>query len=409
MPAERPPTELHVGLAERVEHLQRIYGNRAVSRLVAQHRLVQRQPAPAPAAPVAMTATAERELDAKWNVDTSSIDPGLADRLLAKPSISITIYEAYETGLPNDAEFVGASADFAKTYQTVGLSAGGKRGPTMGVGVPIAVRDRGDLAQAIQAVHRTMHRLAEGKKSALATAGTDAPPTAVRAPLIETVAIFAHGIRRGLGLDPQGERGGNWLGVAQVKGLVAAIRGSVAGNVRFLLFACSAGASEQEQQSIPAAGATGGAGSFAAALAAELGGEATVYAHNVGGHTESNPRARVFTADSATGREMFNVMYDATFLDAERTRVRKEKPDLVEGLSDAKLTEGLRAAAWAHYTDAVATDFTRINTKSRHFKVGGYGGVGAAMFMDPSGTATVLREDFGAVWLTSARIKAFPR
>ncbi|MFD1045783.1 hypothetical protein ACFQ1S_09530, partial [Kibdelosporangium lantanae] len=308
----------------------------------------------------------------------------LADQILAQPTISLTFYEAYETGAGNDAEFQAASADFARTYKTLGMAGG-----TLAQGIAIAVKNRDDVEQAITSVDQTVHALTYERQQAN-------PDTNTVQPTIGTVAIFAHGVRRSLGLDPQGETGPNWFKAAQIKTFVAAVRGHVAGNVRFLLFACSTGGSENEKQGMPTQDEAGGEGSFAQLLAQELGGEATVYAHNVAGHTESNPLARTFTADSPTGVQMFDVLYGDEFLNTEATRLALTTPEE---------TANLRKTMWAHYVDAVATDFGRIRTKNRHFTIGGYGGVGAAMFMDPEGTKTVLRDDFTTVWLTNDRVK----
>ena len=351
-----------------------------------------------------MNAPAERELDAKWNIDTSSIPPALADQLLAKASVSVTIYEAYETGLANDAEFTGAAADFAKTYGSLGIAGAAKGPATVALGVPIAIHDRGDLSQVIVTMHRTLRRLADGKRERLKAGSADGVAPDVPEPQIQSIAIFAHGVRKALGLDPQGATGGGWMGIDRIPAFVNAIKGSVPGNVNFLLFACSAGAGETEKPGMPTADSAGGEGSFAAALANALGGTAVVFAHNVGGHAESNAHARSFSAGSPTGRDMFNVMYDAAFITSERTRVKQSSAPVVEGTSDSDLEVGLRAAMWEHFDDAIAADFGRIRTKSRHFAVGGYGGVGAAMFMDPTGTASLLHGDFQTVWMTAARI-----
>jgi hypothetical protein len=158
----------------------------------------------------------------------------------------------------------------------------------------------------------------------------------------------------------------------------------------------------------PPAGA-GGMGSFAAQLANALGGGATVYAHDVAAHAESNPYARVFTAGTDTGRDMFNVLYDQAFIDSEVARVKRDKAAIVGSISDNELASRLRSTMWNHYVDAVQTDFVRINTKNRHFSVGGYGGVGASMFMDPTGTATLLQDDFRTAWLTDERLKKLAR
>src|SRR4051794_36915541 len=98
-------------------------------------------------------AEAERELDAQWHVNWPAIDKDLADRLLGAKSIALTFYEAYETGDVNDAEFKTAGTDFAKTYGTLGMTTT-KDGPArLGIGIPIAIRTRDDLEQAITSVH----------------------------------------------------------------------------------------------------------------------------------------------------------------------------------------------------------------------------------------------------------------
>ena len=386
---ERPDAEPRVlprvepaAAPARVLGLQHAFGNQAVV------AMLQRQ------------ATAERELDARWTVKAGTVDKAVTDKLLAKPSLALTFYEAYETGVANDAEFVGASADFAKTYDTLSISGTDKTGASLAFGKSIAVKDRGDVAQAITGVDQTAFHLYEQHKQE----SPDADPGPE--PQIRTIAIFAHGVRKSLGLDPKGETGGNWFKAAQIKEFVAAIRGHVAGDVRILLFACSTGGSENEKQGMPAQGDAGGEGSFAQLLAAELGGDATVYAHNVAGHTESNPLARVFTADSPTGKQMFDIIYDESFIGEHATLLRQSHPQVVDKLPQDVLLKRLRTSMWSHFVDAVSTDFARINTKNRHFNVGGYGGVGAAMFMQPEETKALLRDDYDTAWLTEARITA---
>jgi hypothetical protein len=360
----------------RVLMLQRLAGNRAVTRVLARQ--------------FTQYAEAERELDAQWHVSWPSIDKDLADRLLGAKSIALTFYEAYETGDVNDAEFKSAGTDFAKTYGTLGMTTT-KDGPAkLGFGIPIAIKTRDDLEQAITSVHQVLYHLAYQRN-----------PDSPSPPPIQTVAIFAHGVRRSLGLDPQGATGKNWFRADKIKTFVDAIKQHVAHDVRILLFACSAGGSETGDGGMPAPDGAGGAGSFAAELAEALGGDAEVYAHDVAGHTESNPLARVFKAGSKTGQDLFNVFYDAKFIAAERDRARALKPKLADTPDDA-LDKQLRGMMWDHFVDAVSKDFARILTKDRHFSVGGYGGVGAAMFMDPAGTGKLLRDDFDTVWLPKA-------
>jgi hypothetical protein len=350
-----------------------------------------------------MTGAAEREVDARWHLDSTAISGDLADAVLSKSSVAVTFYEAYETGSTNDAEFKAAGGDFAKTYGTLGVLPG-KESATLAQGVAIPIKDRDDVAQALTSLHQTLHALAYDR------AQDQDCPEPVQAPVIDTVAIFAHGVRTSLGLDPEGETGTHWFRAAQIPAFAAAIQPNVSPNVRVLLFACSTGASSDKEANYKVTpGGAGGTGSFGEQLANALGGGATVYAHDVYGHTESNPFARVFAAGSDTGRDMFDVLYDQAFLNSEVDRLKTDKSDLISGIDDARLETALRKQMWAHFVDAVSRDFVRINTHNRHFAIGGYGGVGAAMFMDPGSTADTLHDDFTMVWLTDDRIKKLGR
>ena len=86
--------------------------------------------------------------------------------------------------------------------------------------------------------------------------------------------------------------------------------------------------------------------------------------------------------------------------------LRQSHPQVIDKLPQDVLLKRLRTSMWSHFVDAVSTDFTRINTKNRHFNVGGYGGVGAAMFMQPEETKALLRDDYDTAWLPEARITA---
>jgi hypothetical protein len=349
-------------------------------------KVIQRVPA--------MTGTAERELDAKWQIKPSGVDKALADTILGQKALAMTFYTAYETGLANDNHFKDLGVDFAKTYKTLGMTSSEQSGGALQMGVPIPVKSRGDVEQAITSVAQTVHLLANERQ------GEDGAP--VTPPQIRTVAIFAHGVNKSLGIDPKGETGGNWFKAKEIKSFVGAIRGRVSGDVQILLYACSAGGTPEDptvkdSKARTESGGPGGADSFAAQLAAELGGEAKVFAHNIYDHAEANPQARQFTADSALGKHMFDVIYGDEFLQSEARRL---------GLTAPEATAKLRKEMWEHYYDAVKTDYYRINSNNRHFQIGGYGGVGAAMFMDPDTTTKVLREDFTKFWLNPNRIKA---
>ena len=366
--------------------LSRAIGNRAFARLARQ--ALQRDDQP--------TVQAEREVDARWSLPVGSVPTDVLSQIAKLDRFAVAFYEDYTTGKPNDAEFAGAARDFAATYQTVGLIPG-TTSATLKIGAPTPVKNRSDVLQVLASLHQTLYHVADNAKAA-----------PVRP--IDTVAIFAHGVRLSLGLDPEGETGPNWFRASKIPEFADAIRPHVSPNVRVLLFACSTGASSDDESNYKApVGGDGGKGSFAEQLANALGGGAKVFAHDVYAHTESNPYARVFSAGSDTGTDIFKVLYDDAFVAAELKRLKESKADLVGGVGDEQLKAALRKQMWDHFYDAVSRDFARINTKSRHFSIGGYGGVGAAMFMDPGGTAGVLHADFSSVWLTDERIKKLGR
>ena len=292
--------------------LQRTLGNSTVARLAASGALLQRQ------------ATAERELDKKWTVAPGDVDKATADKLLTSKRIALTFFVRYVGGKKpkNDEQFVSAAADFAKSYGTLGFGGDEKSGGKLIFGRAIEVASRGDVTQAITSVHQTVHQLASARP-----APEEGKPAPAEPPQVETISVFAHGEPFGIGIDPHNT---NYTQAADLKSFIGAIRPHVAHNVRFLLFACSAGGESPEKEDKADPKAPGGGGSFAQLLAKELGGEAQVFAHNILGHTESNPLARMFTADSAEGRSMFEVLYGAPFADSEVTRLRAAKKDLVE-------------------------------------------------------------------------------
>lgn len=86
------------------------------------------------------------------------VEKALADQLLAQRTLAMTFFVRYAGGRDpaNDAEFVGASADFAKTYQTLGMSGNDKDGAWLA----FEVASRDEVTHAITSVHQTVHALA---------------------------------------------------------------------------------------------------------------------------------------------------------------------------------------------------------------------------------------------------------
>lgn len=375
--------------------LARQIGNRAFT------RMLQRE------------ATAERALDREWTVDTSGYSDEQKKALLKSGKIAMTFWEYY-TPVPetsdnpdpaerakeikkkkdknaNNTEFERAALDFAKTYGTIGLN-NASGGADLKVGIPTKVKSLGDVIQAMNSVRQTLHGFWYGLDHA---ENNDTR--------IGTVAIFCHGESFGIGLDPANAR---YTKKEDLPSFVSAIRGTISDDVKFLLYACltTAAPGEVVDQTKGDPGG-GGVGSFAQSLANALGGEAEVYGHDVAQNVASNPYARRFKAGAAQGESMFELLYGDAFIKGEVERLKKDRAPLVGGMSDADLTKAVKSAAWRHYYDAVAVDFGRVLSNSRHFSMGGYSGVGGAMFMDIEGTKGKLRKDFEDYWLDEATIK----
>jgi hypothetical protein len=371
--AQRAPAPPQAGALA----LQRQIGNRALG------RLLQRD------------ATAEVEVDARWHITPASVADTDADALTTKAEHAVVFWVNYDNKNKNNAEFENAATDFAKTYGTLGMTSSAKAGGHLKFGVPIEVGSRDDVTQAITAIHQAMHELWWERYH-----DSDEP---LPDPKIGTVAIFAHGERDGIGIDHANSA---YTKKKHLPAWIGAMRPALASDVKFLLYACSSGAAvgEKIDQTAMDSG-LGGKGSFAQELASALGGSAEVYAHEVAGNVASNPFARRFTAGEDEGESMFDVLYGDDFVDDEGNRLRDEKADLVAKYDDDELATKLKGAMWRHYVDAVSSDFVRINSHSRHFKVGGYTGVGGAMFMDADSTADLLRADFSTYWLDDATIR----
>jgi hypothetical protein len=356
--------------------LQRTIGNRAAV------GLLQRE------------ATAERELDTRWQVDPSSVSDDQIDTLLTAGELAVVFWVNYDVKNSNNAEFKNAATDFAKTYNTLGMKGSSQSGASLKFGFPIEVGSREDVVQAITSIHQTLHQLWYARY-----ADSDDPPDETK---IGTVAIFAHGEHDGLGID---HANASYTKAKHLPAFIGAIKPALSDDVKFLLYACSAGGTPgQTVDQKKMDSGLGGKGSFAQQLADALGGGAEVYAHEVAGNVASNPFARRFKAGDEQGESMFDVLYGDDFVASEADRLRSEKSDLLSGYDDDELRDALKAAMWRHYRDAVRTDFLRINTRNRHFSIGGYTGVGGAMFMDEASTRDILRTDFQSYWLDDATI-----
>ena len=131
----------------------------------------------------------------------------------------------------------------------------------------------------------------------------------------------------GIGMD---EHNAFQLKLNSVKAFVAGLTGVVVPDVRVQLFSCNAGLSQEDGKNKkqewgkPEEGVRKGDDSFAASLAGALGPDASVYAHTAAAHTTELTSARVFGKDAgggAGGEHIFDILYDAAFIQSETTRL----------------------------------------------------------------------------------------
>lgn len=283
-------------------------------------------------------ATKDKNGNVVFDADADAI--AMSDELLTRARAhpagqNVAAYVYYDHDRGKNGEFDAQAANGALEFDAIGVTNG-----HLGFGKATAVRSSQELVTAIQTLHASLlaaHR-AQHPDDTSVPAYTQ----------ILNLGIYCHGTngsRRGLKTDSHGSVE---LSTKEIKAFVAAIRGSLAGNVNVSLFACQVGNDTsddpkyikdkngkqkkvrdgKEKNDYAATTYDGEDGSFAAMLADELGEQATVLGHTTSGHTTENYDARIFgaraRAQGATGDDgthVFNEIFPPAFITAEETRL----------------------------------------------------------------------------------------
>jgi hypothetical protein len=343
---------------------------------------------------------------------------GVGDEQLAEvqkrfpAGVTVAIYPHYKNQSNNNKEFKRQADPFAKAEGAIGLAGGNI---TIGAEA-VVIKELGDVIETVQGIHRGLLAKHEQSQAQAGGQGSGAPAQPAAAPAftkVRNLALFAHGMHYGLALDASNRyRGGglvsdgNKLYPSNLAAFVKGIADAVTADVHVQLFACNTGHDTErtayEEWTKHGQGERSGAKSFAAALAKQLGPEASVFGHTTAGHTTENFAALVFGKEAGGGEgglHMFDRLYDETFIQAELARLF---PDQDED-QRAALHDSLREQMWGHYKDSISTEHKRSG-KDKHYTVQ----IGKKMFTDPDGAKALLHQDWTANWITTRLDKVKP-
>jgi hypothetical protein len=354
-------------------------------------------------------------------------DQEIADIRTRFPNgVTVAIYADYGAA-HSGAEFRSQASLFARNQSAIGVTGG-----SVAIGVPVPIRDVSEVIEIVQSIHRGLLAKEQAAAAAPAPAAGGAGPVTPEAPpgaeavpeaaaggaaagagattdgaavpahtRIKNLALFAHGESWGMGLQANNrfqlhstQRGVNPPNIAA---FVRGIRDAVTPDVGVQLYACSTahdtGRSDYEEWTGHAQGERTGEHSFAAAMAAELGGDASVYGHTTVGHTTENFAARVYGANSGGGLHMFDVMYPEDFIQSELARLFSDKTEEEQ----AELHDPLREQMWAHFKDSISGEHHR-SARQKRYPVP----MGQEMFVNPDNARTLLQTDF-QTWVEARR------
>jgi peptidoglycan hydrolase-like protein with peptidoglycan-binding domain len=323
--------------------------------------------------------------------------------------VTVAIYPLYKNQSSNNQEFKRQADPYAKAEGAIGLAGGAI---TIGKEA-VTIKELGDVVETFQGIHRGLAAKYTQARSANAGTGdgsTDQLPAFTK---VRNLSLFSHGMEYGMALDAAGRfRGGGLMSEqkglypANIASFVKGIADAVTPDLHVQLFACNTGhdtgRSDYEEWTKHGQGARSGAKSFAAALAAQLGPEASVYGHTTAGHTTENFAALVFGKDAGGGEgglHMFDRLYREDFIQSELARLY---PDLTDEERVAR-HDALREQMWAHYKDSISNEHKR-GAKSKRYDVQ----IGKEMFLNPDNAAALLHQDWTANWIPTRLSKVKP-
>jgi peptidoglycan hydrolase-like protein with peptidoglycan-binding domain len=343
---------------------------------------------------------------------------GVGDKELAEvqkrfpEGVTVAIYPLYKNQSNNNKEFKRQADPYAKSEGAIGLKDGSI---TIGQEA-VTIKELGDVVETVQGIHRGLKAKYEQTQTAAQGGGGPAPTAGAGPPAftkIRNLSLFSHGMEYGMALDAAGRFKGGGL-MAEQKGLypaniasfVKGIADAVTPDVHVQLFACNTAhdttLSDYEEWTKHGQGERRGAKSFAAALAAELGPEASVYGHTTAGHTTENFAALVFGKDAGGGEgglHMFDRLYPEDFIQSELARLFPDQNDEQR----AALHDSLREQMWAHYKDSISGEAHR-GKKDKRYAVQ----IGKEMFLNPDNAAALLHQDWTTNWIPTRLSKVKP-
>ena len=195
---------------------------------------------------------------------------------------------------------------------------------------------------------------------------------------IKNLSLYYHGNPDSLGFP----RGG--LNMKSVDSFVNDIRGSLRGDVRVQLYACSTASTKYGEEN------------FAKTMAESLGGEARVYGHENPGHATENANASYYDGQG-NATSMFDALMPEAWIRDEAARIWG--PDYT---SEAYST--LVARLKIYYNDVCGLGGGWEGSRRKSFETSTpdapkaygdaykYSGMGRAMFSDTEGSATMLQQ-----------------
>lgn len=209
---------------------------------------------------------------------------------------------------------------------------------------------------------------------------------------IKNLSLYYHGSKNALNF-PSGD-----LGSKSVDAFVNDIRGSLRGDVRVQLFACSTASTK------------GGENNFAKTMAEALGGEARVYGHETPGPATENANARYYDGQG-NATSMFDALMPEDWIKSEAVRIwgLDYTPEAYASLTKKLKTyyEGVCGLPGSDWNSSVrkafetsTPDAPKAYGESASYK---FSGMGRAMFSDTEGAAPMLQKGWRNWALTKER------
>lgn len=321
---------------------------------------------------------------------------------------------------------------WAKYNKAVGLDDSGN----LKVGASVKTETVGDIVESVQAIAMAMAAIWEAHGNKVGGPDGQAMTSAPDWCRLKNLALFAHGMPYGIGVNHDNDkqyRHGLLSDApyrnteANLESFVEGVRSGLRSDVNVQLFACNAARDydpddymkkpENANRQMPEGQEMGSDDSLAYKLAAELGGDASVYGHLTEGHTTNNFASLAYgkAADGATSKHIFDILYPDTFIDAELQRLFPG-----EGAEfHAAVRPLLREEMFAHYKDSINYEYHRqagkkeiTNWKGDKVQIGDrrYGkdetDLGADMFTNPEACGARMQKNFQDFWLTDKAIDA---